>query len=179
MTEEWRDIVGYENYYQVSNFGNVRRIKYDTNYRKTQKIKNLTKTINDGYFAVGLSLRQNQKTVKVHRLVAQAFIPNPNNLPEINHKDENKLNNCVDNLEWCTRKYNNNYGTRNKKMAISNSKKVNQYDLNDNFIKTWNNINEAIFNLNLGHHIGECCTGKRKTCGGYIWKFYNEAGDEK
>lgn len=52
--------------------------------------------------------------------------------------------------------------------------KVNQYDLNGNFIKTWSNINEAVFNLNLGHHIGECCIGKRKTCGGYIWKFYNE-----
>lgn len=178
MIEEWKDINGYEELYQVSNYGNVRRIKYDTNYRKTPKIKNLTKTINNGYFAVSLFLQQNKKTVKVHRLVAQAFIDNPDNLPEVNHKDENKLNNNVDNLEWCTRKYNNNYGTRNKKMAISNSKKVNQYDLNGNFIKTWNSISEANLYLGLGHHIGECCTGKRKTMGGYIWKFCNERSDE-
>ncbi|MEE6721116.1 NUMOD4 domain-containing protein [Limosilactobacillus reuteri] len=101
--ERWKPIEGYEDYYLVSNKGNVKSIR-------SKKI--LKPRIGDaGYYYLVFSVHGKRKTVKIHRLVANAFIPNPNNLPMINHKDENKLNNNVNNLEWCTPKYNTNYGS--------------------------------------------------------------------
>lgn len=118
--EIWKPIANYEGLYEVSNEGNVRSL----NYRHTGKVQVLKLSVNRyGYLQVNLHSKEGkQKTYKVHRLVAQAFIPNPNNLPEVNHKDENKTNNCVENLEWCDRKYNNNYGSRNEKMSKTLSK---------------------------------------------------------
>ena len=115
MMEEWKEIPGYEGLYEVSNMGNVRNVRRNTLLR-------LTKT-NKGYIQVGLSKNGILTVLKVHRLVAQAFLPNPDNLPMINHKDEDKTNNRVENLEWCDHKYNMNYGTRNiraKETAIKN-----------------------------------------------------------
>ena len=115
MIEEWKAIPGYEGLYEVSNKGNVRNVRRNTLLR-------LTKT-NKGYIQVGLSKNGILTVLKVHRLVAQAFLPNPDNLPMINHKDEDKTNNRVENLEWCTAKYNNTYGTRQDKVrdtAIKN-----------------------------------------------------------
>ena len=103
MMEEWRAVPGYEGLYEVSNIGNVRNVRRNTLLR-------LTKT-NNGYIRVGLCKNGIKTGFQVHRLVAQAFIPNPNNLPQVNHLDENKTNNNVDNLEWCTAKYNLSYGT--------------------------------------------------------------------
>ena len=124
MIEEWRPVVGYEGLYEVSNTGRVRSVD---RYVKTcygsyrlHKGKVLSPGIRpDGYLVVSLQYRM----FRVHRLVSEAFLPNPDNLPQVNHKDEDKSNNRVDNLEWCDSKYNNNYGTariRAKETAIKN-----------------------------------------------------------
>ena len=119
MTQEecWKDIEGYEGFYQVSNLGNIRS-KYSGKWKLMKATKN-----NHSRMVVGLYKNGKAKLFLVHRLVAQSFIPNPNRLPEINHKDENPLNNCVENLEWCTPKYNVNYGTRNKRDAETMSRR--------------------------------------------------------
>ena len=122
MQEEiWRDINSYEGLYQVSNLGNVKRVKAiitdvaQGSIRQREFSSRVLKqsVAGCGYLSVKLSKDGKVHRFNVHKLVAQAFIPNPDNLPEINHKDENKLNNCVDNLEWCTSMYNANYGNRN------------------------------------------------------------------
>lgn len=124
MTEVWKPVVGYEELYEVSNKGFIKSldrfiIRKDGKplhcYGRLLKFS----TDRDGYKIVGLTKDKKLKQFKVHRVVAEAFIPNPNNLPCINHKDENPANNCVDNLEWCDSKYNNNYGTRNEKLSKS------------------------------------------------------------
>ena len=121
MKESWKDIKDFEGLYQVSNRGKVKRIKsiivdISQGGVRTREIpERLLKQsfAGCGYCSVMLSKNGKVRRFNVHRLVAEAFIPNPSNLPEINHKDENKTNNCVDNLEWCTSKYNANYGNRN------------------------------------------------------------------
>ena len=106
-------------------------------------------------------------------MVAETFIPNPNNYPQVNHKDENRHNNCVNNLEWCTAKYNANYGNRNKKLkGYFTSVKIIQYDLQSNFIKEWESMKNASEKLDICRtNISECCRNLRKTAGGYIWKY--------
>ena len=128
MIEEWRPIEGYEGLYEVSNTGRVRsldRFIVDSlGHKRFYKGKVLIPVkSNLGYLFVGLYCNEKNKRYLVHRLVAQAFIENPDNLPEINHKDEDKTNNSVENLEWCTAKYNLSYGTRNirrRETAIKN-----------------------------------------------------------
>lgn len=106
--EIWRDVDGYENIYKVSNIGNIKSL----NYKNTKKEKLLKQCVDKGgYLRVTLSKNGKEKLKIVHRLIAKAFIPNPNNLPEVNHKDEDKTNNKINNLEWCDRLYNVNYGT--------------------------------------------------------------------
>lgn len=105
-------------------------------------------------------------------MVAEAFIPNPNNYPCINHKDENRENNRADNLEWCTHKYNNNYGTRIEKFRQKKYKAIKQYDLQGNFIKQWQSVKEASETLNIYKSgISSCANGTYKQCMGYIWKY--------
>ena len=121
--EEWKNIVGYENLYQVSNFGNVRSLDKVIIRSNGEKLtvhgKILKPMISRGYCYVRLNDCGSWKDEQVHRLVAQAFISNPDNLPEVNHKDENPANNNVDNLEWCTHEYNVNYGHRLEKFSAS------------------------------------------------------------
>ena len=170
--EYWKPVVGYEGLYEVSNWGRVKSLKFG-------KERILKQSIRHGYYSVGLSKNGIVKTYQVHRLVAEAFIDNTDNLPQVNHKDECKSNNVVSNLEWCTHEYNNSYGTRNKRIGKSNtngklSKPVLQYDLNGNFIKEWKSINECGRNgFNQGD-ICKCCNGKRKTAKGFIWVYKNE-----
>lgn len=116
--EEWRDIEGYEGLYQISNLGRVKSLERidGNNHPVKEKIIKPYKTIG-GYIQICLWKNGKVKHFQIHRLVAQAFIPNPNNLPECNHKDENPLNNCADNIEWCDHKYNINYGTRTEKAS--------------------------------------------------------------
>lgn len=112
----WREIPGYEGLYQVSNTGRVRSLNYNGT-RKTKVLKQITDKL--GYKRVNLFKNNKKKNYLVHRLVALAFIPNPNNYPIINHKDENPSNNYYKNLEWCTYEYNNNYGTKKQKISES------------------------------------------------------------
>ena len=114
--EIWKDIKGYEGLYQVSNMGRIKSL--GNNKTRKEKILSL-KPSNNGYIKVYLCKNGKQKPFSVHRLVAQAFLPNPDNLPEVNHIDENKENNHVKNLEWCDRKYNMTYGTRNERASAS------------------------------------------------------------
>lgn len=121
--EIWKDIIGYEGLYQVSSLGRVRSLdRYDSrnHFRNGRMLKLSYNTV--GYLSVGLHSNGKAKMYMVHRMVAQAFIPNPNNLPIINHKDENPSNNSVENLEWCTAKYNSNYGTRNDRIRTTSIK---------------------------------------------------------
>ena len=168
MKEIWKDIKDYEGHYQVSNLSRVKSIKFG-------KERILKQHINKGgYYYVCLLKNGKHKNYYVHRLVAETFIDNPDNLPQVNHKDENKTNNNVVNLEWCTNKYNHNYGTINERISQSQSKTVLQYDLNGNLIKEWKSINECGRNgFNQGD-ICKCCNGKRKTAKGFIWVYKNE-----
>lgn len=125
MIEEWRSISGYEGLYEVSSFGRVRSldryVKGKSESYRLYKGKVLSPGKDKGdYLFVILCCNGKVYRKCVHRLVAEAFIPNPDNLPEVNHKDEVKTNNSVDNLEWCDRKYNNDYGTRKKRVRITN-----------------------------------------------------------
>lgn len=164
--------IGHPNYEVTSN-GEV----FSLNFRNSGKRRQLraTKT-KKGYLHVSL---KDGKYEYIHRLVALAFIPNPNNLPQINHRDENKSNNNVDNLEWCDGKYNRNYGTTNKRLSKINtngvlSKPVLQYDKNGNLLKKWPSIIEV--KRQLGIHAGAislCCRGSSKYshAGGFCWEY--------
>ena len=188
--EIWKDISGYEGFYQISNFGRVRRL---VSWRGNQCISKYISDVkiispyidNLGYERIHLTIPNRTKQYRVHRLVAMAFIPNPDNLPQINHKDENKTNNCVDNLEWCTQTYNNKYGTRGKRIGTTNhngkgaKRSVLQYDLDGNFIRRWKSMQDAADNL-LGvsaSKICECCRGNRPHHRGFMWKY--EFPDER
>lgn len=117
--EVWKDIDEYKGLYQISNLGRVKSLKkYAGKSLREEKILKTYKD-KDGYIKVILCKNNKTRFLSIHRLLAEAFIPNPENLPQINHKDENKENNDIDNLEWCTCKYNINYGSRNERMLIS------------------------------------------------------------
>ncbi|PNX51340.1 MAG: hypothetical protein BV456_03575 [Thermoplasmata archaeon M8B2D] len=170
IKEELKDIPGYENLYKANKNGNI----YTCKYKKFLKPGD----VGHGYLGVSLTKNKKAKTHKVHRLIALTFIENKNNLPQVNHKDEDKTNNCVDNLEWCTFKYNNNYGTRTKRVAIGHFKEVFKIDiLNGNIIERYNSAKQASILNNLdSSSITKCCKGKRKSAGGYSWK-YVKVGD--
>ena len=142
MKETWKTIPGYEDY-EISNWGRIKRIQkqqIDTLGRKYNYKERILKQTNDkdGYLFVSLRKDKKDKCFRVHRLVASAFIPNVNNYPQVNHKDENKANNRVDNLEWCDNKYNCNYGNRTRKISNKVSKfMIIQKDLQGNLIKVW------------------------------------------
>lgn len=164
--EVWKDIEGYEGHYQVSNQGRVRSLKFEK--------KRILKPHRDkgGYLLVNLCNNSEMKTFKVHRLVAKVFISNPQNLPEINHKDEIKTNNCVENLEWCDRKYNINYGTHIQRRSDKRSKPVIQYSKYGEFIKEWKSAIEIQIQFGYYHsNISRCCNGKRKSAYGFVWRY--------
>ena len=164
--EIWKDIFGYEGLYQVSNLGRVRSLKFGK-----ERILSIRRS-KFGYLLVNLCKNSDMKTFRVHRLVGQSFIPNPNNLPEINHRDEDKTNNKVVNLEWCSSKYNANFGTRNQRQAEKCSKSVIQYTKTGEFVKKWKSTHDVQRNLGFDQgHISQCCTGKRKSAYKFVWKY--------
>lgn len=171
MSEIWKDIIGFEGHYQVSNKGKIRSIKNN----KIKELKPYKEIKRCGYLSVYLRLPGQKFTKKVHRLVAEAFIPNPNGFPEVNHIDENKENNCVENLEWCTGEYNLCYGTRLKRISESNKMKVAQYSLNGELLEVFNSQGEAAEKTNSTQGgISDCIRGRIKTHNGYVWKKYIE-----
>ena len=177
-SEVWVDVLGYNGRYQVSDWGNIRSL----NWRNSGAVKQLSPVSDkDGYQIVCLSSEKFQKNVRLHRLIAEVFIPNPNKKPHINHKNEDKKNNRVDNLEWVTEIENNNHGTRNKRIAklkrnnTYNCKPVSQYTIEGEFLKTWPSLSEPKRALGYDDsHIARCCRGIKKTAYGYKWKFTPE-----
>ena len=172
--EIWKDIEGYQGIYQVSSLGKVKSLNF--NHAKKEKILKPFSN-KDGYLRVNLCKEGKSKQYLVHRLVAKVFIPNPENKPEVNHKDEDKTNNKVENLEWMTCKENSNHGTRNERMAksLQNHKQTSKpiYGIN---IKTNERIEfpstaEAERNGFNHSHIVDCLKGRLKTHKGYKW-FY-------
>ena len=163
-----KDIENFEGLYAVTSCGKVWSYKS----KKFLKPGNNHK----GYLQVGLSKNGERKWYLIHRLVAEAYLPNPENLPQVNHKDENKTNNCLQNLEWCDQKYNNNYGTRTEKVSNSLKKPILQYDLEGNFIREYASATDV--GKEARCNIVKCLTGKTKTAYNYIWKYKNEEEDK-
>lgn len=177
--EIWKDIPGYEWYYQISNLWNVKSFyKWVNGNILSPNISNVW------YFYVNLFKKWKSKTCTIHRLVAIAFIPNPENKPQVNHIDWNKLNNSIGNLEWITNRDNTIHAFVSlwRKWstlwvfwsANSRSKKINQYDLSWNFIKMWGSLIEASEWIWVSKwNICSCCKWKRNhsTAWGFIWKY--------
>ena len=160
LKEIWKDIEGYEGLYQVSNLGKV---------KSKRKILSPAK---GEYLKVNLNKNGKQNTCYIHRLVALTFIPNQNNYTHINHKDENKYNNNVNNLEWCTNKYNINYGNAQKKKANQQLRyNVIQKDVEGNIIKVWESASQVAkcLNLNKGTIRKSCQKGLKNY--GYFWEY--------
>lgn len=160
MNEVWKDVANAEEYYQISNLGRIRN-------KGTREILKPSKS--GGYLHIELRYGIN-KNYLIHRLVAEAFISNPLNFKYVNHKDENKLNNSADNLEWCTCRYNVNYG----KGSLERNQRIIQYDLNGNALKIWESMKDACNELGIRYQgISACCRGIHKTSGGYAWTYAN------
>ena len=168
MQEIWKDIAGYEGYYQVSNLGNVRSVTRYVHHPKggvrVSHARVMKQSLNgDGYYFVNLQKGHESKPYRINRLVADAFLPNPNGLPCVNHIDKNRQNNAVDNLERCTVRYNVRY---------SSCKAISQFDKNGRHIRDWDAITDITEQLGINtSNISQCCQGKRNSAGGYIWRY--------
>ena len=175
--EEWRDVVGYEGLYQVSNQGRVksleRKVPHCSGGERIQKERILKQaTTYNGYLLVSLCAGGKPKKVTVHRLVCEAFHKNHENKPCVNHIDENKTNNAASNLEWCTYEENNNHGTHKERVAKSLSKPVAQCTKEGGLVKTWSSLTEI--GKQTGFSIGnisQVTNGNRKQAYGFIWKY--------
>lgn len=161
MKEIWKDIKGYEGKYLISNTGKVKSLTYN---------KLLKPVLQNGYLYIHLCKNSKDKVYLLHRLVAQHFIPNPDNLPEVNHKDENKVNNDASNLEWCDAKYNSNYGTRNKRK----SKPIQCIETG----KIYWGAREMERQLGIKHNNIAKAIKNGTQAGGYHWKYYIERKGE-
>lgn len=177
-SEEWKDITGYEGLYQVSTLGNVRSYDKEVPCRggKTRLIKGkvLTPTrCGNGYVKIMLIKDGIRKNKIIHRLVAEAFIPNTDGFTDVNHINEVKTDNRASNLEWCSKFYNNHYSHIPEKMNDAKKIKVKQMSIDGKVINIWNGIREAARALGIKSHkhISECCKGQAKTCYGYKWEY--------
>ena len=167
MTEEvWKPISGYEGLYEVSSFGRIRSVVHRLL---------LTPDEARGYLRVTLFKNGVRNRQPVHRLVAKAFLPNPRNKPAINHIDEDKSNNRVSNLEWCTPKENCNHGNRNKKISRGVSKPVKQLSKTGELLAIWKSMTIAseVLGVSLSE-ISVCTREHHKSAGGYKWRYANE-----
>ena len=173
MQEVWKDIPGFKGLYQVSNMGRIKSFRKSSKFGCPAEFILKNTVANNGYAQVTLYSDKKRSKILVHRLVADAFIPNPNNYPQVNHIDENPLNNCVDNLEWCTAKYNNDFGTARLRASITKSeKKVEQYLPTGEFLACYVCMSVASRITGISKHkIKDCCLGHSKTGGNYVWKY--------
>ena len=164
--EIWKDIKGFPNY-KISNYGNI--------FSKKMK-RNMKHFISQGgYITTNIRMNGHQYHLKNHRIVAEEFIPNKENKPCVNHIDGNKLNNNVNNLEWCTYSENMQHAIKNNLFRDKQKrKKIKQYDLNNNLIKVWDSVKLIEDTYNVSHTaIRYCCIGKLKTCKGYKWEYFD------
>lgn len=182
--EEWKCIEGYKDY-EVSNLGNIR--SYRNNKGKTSAVPHLLspKTDHNGYYFVNLYSGRKMKSFKIHRLVASAFIPNPENYPQINHIDEVKTNNCVGNLEWCSAKQNVNHGTTHLRSCMTRrrccTKEVYQFSLEGDLIQTFYSCSEAARQTGLKIAcIAKAANHLSHFAGNWLWSYtpdYNFSAD--
>lgn len=192
MEEIWKDVVGYEGLYKVSNQGRLLRCKRvaSNKHLLPQKLKVLKKK-KTGYLGTSIiDYDSKSHNILIHRVVATAFIPNPNNFPQIDHIDGNRENNAASNLRWCTAKENvnfplslanrsrslkiaqNNPQTISKKIKSSHKKKVNQFSLSGEFIKTYESLRDIQRTLGFNiTNVTACAHGRKRSAYGYIWKF--------
>jgi hypothetical protein len=182
-SEEWRPVVGYEGLYEVSNQGRVKSLGNGKTHKTIKLLK--PKYTNDGYIETSLCKDGKQKSYKIHRLIALAFVPNddPKHKTQVNHKDECKTNNFVwvnedgtinperSNLEWMTPKENTNWGTSLKRRAKAISKPVKQLMSNGVLVTIWPSTMEAERNGFNHKCVSRCCLGHKKKYKGYIWKY--------
>lgn len=170
--EIWKDIDGYGGFYQVSNLGRIKSLARNTKNGHCKKDKILKNSVDKkGYVVAELRKDNKRKSYKVHRLVAETFIYNQYNKPQINHKDGNKQNNNVENLEWCTNSENQIHAYKNK---LQHDTSLLQFDLKGNLIKEWTNTKEASEYYHVHQsRIYRCCKNEygSKTCKGFIWKY--------
>jgi len=172
----WKNIKGYEGLYQISDEGEVRSLGNGNSSNSKERILKPNKD-KDGYLYVILYKNGKKKTIKIHRLVAEAFISNPDNLPQVNHKNEDKTDNRLFNLEWCTNRYNSNHGTRNKRISEKKtngktSKPVKQFTLDGVFVNKYPSTSEVERKLGFANtNICAACLGKQKTAYGYRWEY--------
>lgn len=168
MVEKWRDAVGYEGLYQISSLGRLRNAK-----DHILKIH----TAHNGYQYYNISKNGIGKSKRSHRLVAEAFIPNPQDKAEVNHKDGDKTNNRVENLEWMTKSENNLHAFRTHLRPPTNEKRVAQFTLDGKLVATYRSGHEAarISNVCQGH-ICRACSGKFQQLGGFVWRYLDENG---
>lgn len=189
--EIWKAVEGYSGFYEVSNLGNVKSL-----YRSVPKLLS-QKTDKDGYKLVSLYKCGESRTYRVHRLVATSFLPNADNLPFINHKDEVRGNNAASNLEWCTAAYNTNYGgcrNRNrdshlgkkqsaetiKKRVAKTRKPIVQKTISGDFVAKWDGIRKCAETLGIdSSSLSKCCMGKLPHYKGFKWEYADKGVDSK
>lgn len=174
MEEIWKPVVGYEKFYEVSNMGRIRSLPRMVHagrgvyYEKTSRIRKPVLNKGNGYYMLFLVGESGKKCVYVHRIVAQAFCDNPKNLEMVNHINEIKTDCRAENLEWCSKEYNNAFNGKDKRSC----KQIIQLSMDEEYIATWDSIRKAAEGLGIEYkNISAVCRGKRNSAGGYKWRF--------
>ena len=179
MSVVWKPVVGYEGLYEVSNCGKVRSVEHYTNGHHLMA-KELKPTMSQRYLYVKLYKNAKPRTIRLHRIVAEAFVPNPMHKPQVNHINGNRLDNSVGNLEWCTSSENLRHAYKTGLKDIEDSmrkirKKVLQLDMDGNAVREWRSMSDAARELGLQvSNISHCCKGRIRSTGGYRWELVSE-----